>query len=105
MDGVEPSERYPPRMDRADSSSALTGQHDIQSQRTDPAARGRWHIDCIVKEPDQSKSNRRDAAAIAACVGISTETLEKIATLPVTERPAALAEAAARQAKKFRAGG
>jgi hypothetical protein len=40
------------------------------------------------------KAARRDAAAIEACVGIPTETLEKIAALPVAERPAALAEAA-----------
>ena len=48
------------------------------------------------------KAARRDAAAAAACVGIPTETLAKIASLPVSERPAALAEAAARQAKKAR---
>jgi hypothetical protein len=57
-----------------------------------------------VKEPDISKSDRRNAASIAACVGIATETLERIAALPVADRPAALAEAAARQAKKIRAG-
>jgi hypothetical protein len=55
-----------------------------------------------MKPTDALKSDRRDAAAIAACVGISTAALEKIATLPVTGRPAALAEAAARQAEKFR---
>jgi hypothetical protein len=48
-----------------------------------------------------SYSDPRNAAAIEACVGIPTETLE-IAALSVTERPAALAEAAAKQAKKFR---
>ena len=48
------------------------------------------------------KAARRDAAAIAACVGISTEALEKIARLPVAEQPAALTEAATKQAKKAR---
>jgi hypothetical protein len=57
-----------------------------------------------MKESDLSKSDRRNAASIAACVGIPTETLEKIAALPVADRPAALAEAAGRQAKKLRAG-
>ena len=55
-----------------------------------------------MNEIDSFKSDRRDAAAIAACVGIPTETLERIAALPVIERPAALVEAATRQAKKFR---
>jgi hypothetical protein len=58
----------------------------------------------LMKPTDALKTDRRDAASIAACVGIPTETLEKIAALPVTDRPAALAEAAAKQAKKFRAG-
>jgi hypothetical protein len=49
---------------------------------------------------DTLKTDRRNAAAIAACVGIPTETLEKIAMLGVKERPAALVEAASRQAKK-----
>lgn len=53
-----------------------------------------------MSEINQSKAARRNAAAIEACVGIATEILEKIAALPVSERPAALAEAAARQAKK-----
>jgi hypothetical protein len=51
---------------------------------------------------DQSKHDRRNAAAIEACRGIPTETLIRIAALPVAERPAALAEAAAKQAKKAR---
>jgi len=50
------------------------------------------------KEQDSEKAARRNAAAVEACVGIPTETLEKIAALPVAERPAALAEAAARKA-------
>jgi hypothetical protein len=58
----------------------------------------------VVKETEPSKNDRRNAASIAACVGIPTETLEKISALPVTDRPAALAEAASKQAKKFRAG-
>jgi hypothetical protein len=57
-----------------------------------------------VTDPELPKSDRRNAAAIEACVGIPTESLEKIAALPVTDRPAALAEAAAKQAKKFGAG-
>jgi hypothetical protein len=57
-----------------------------------------------MKPKDTLKADRGDAASVAACAGIPTETLEKIAALPVTERPAALAEAAARQAKKFRSG-
>ena len=55
-----------------------------------------------MKATDNLKADRRQVAAIEACVGIPTETLEKIAALPVTDRPAALAEAAAKQAKKFR---
>jgi hypothetical protein len=55
-----------------------------------------------MNETESSKSDRRNSASIAACVGIATDTLEKIAALPVTERPAALAEAAAKQAKKLR---
>jgi hypothetical protein len=55
-----------------------------------------------VKQLDLSKAERRNAAAFEACVGIPTETLERIAGLPVGERPAALAEAAARQARKPR---
>ena len=51
---------------------------------------------------DQSKIGARNAAAIEACRGIPTETLIRIAALPVSERPGALANAAARQAKKAR---
>jgi hypothetical protein len=51
---------------------------------------------------DQSKIDARYAAAIEACRGIATEALIRIAALPVSERPAALAEAATRQANKAR---
>lgn len=55
-----------------------------------------------MKEEEPSKIERRNAAAIEACVGIATDTLAKVAALPVGERPAALAEAAERQVKKLR---
>jgi hypothetical protein len=47
-----------------------------------------------------SKQVARAQAALDACRGIPTETLIRIAALPVAERPVALAEEAARQAKK-----
>jgi hypothetical protein len=50
---------------------------------------------------DDTKAARRDAACIEACRGISTEALERVAALPPGERPAALAEAARRQAAKI----
>jgi hypothetical protein len=62
------------------------------------------HISQPVTDPEPPKSDRRNAALIAVYVGLPTEMLEKIAALRVTDRPAALAEAAAKQAKKFRSG-
>jgi hypothetical protein len=51
---------------------------------------------------EDEKAAQRNAASIEACRGIPTETLMRIAALPVSERPAALANAAARQAKRQR---
>lgn len=51
---------------------------------------------------EQAKRAQRSIAAFEACQGIPTETLRGIAALPVTERPAALAQAAAKQAKRVR---
>src|SRR5690348_7714398 len=42
---------------------------------------------------EAAKAARRAIACVEACRGISTEALERIAALPTTERPAALAEA------------
>ena len=87
------------------TAAALTAEHDTYLPLS---AAGSWnggsgrHILTPVKETESSKSDRRNAAAIEACVGIPTEALERIAQLPVPQRPAALAEAAARQAKKQR---
>jgi hypothetical protein len=55
----------------------------------------------MADDRDDPKAEHRNSAAIEACRGIPTETLLRIASLPVAQRPAALSEAAARQAKKF----
>jgi hypothetical protein len=51
---------------------------------------------------DDEKTAQRNAAAVEACRGIPTDTLLRIAALPVPDRPAALAEAATKQAKRSR---
>ena len=56
--------------------------------------------DPLCADREAVRVQRRTLAALEACTGLPTDTLQRIAGLPPSQRPAALAEAAQRRAPR-----